>query len=104
MNIADAAKITGLTPKSIRFYEENHLVTPKRCENRYRDFNQADIDRLNLITTARNAGCSIEECQVIVNALSSVNPDTKAAAKARAKQMIHIKVESALALQAVLQE
>lgn len=28
MNISDVAKITGLTSKAIRFYEEKGLVTP----------------------------------------------------------------------------
>ena len=35
MNISDVAKITGLTSKAIRFYEEKGLVTPPmRSENR----------------------------------------------------------------------
>ena len=37
MNISDVAKITGLTSKAIRFYEEKGLVTPPmRSENGYR--------------------------------------------------------------------
>ena len=36
MNISDVAKITGLTSKAIRFYEEKGLVTPPmRSENGY---------------------------------------------------------------------
>lgn len=39
MNISDVAKITGLTSKAIRFYEEKGLVTPPmRSENGYRTY------------------------------------------------------------------
>ena len=46
MNISDVAKITGLTSKAIRFYEEKGLVTPPmRSENGYRTYTQQHLNR-----------------------------------------------------------
>ena len=48
MNISDVAKITGLTSKAIRFYEEKGLVTPPmRSENGYRTYTQNPGGRFN---------------------------------------------------------
>lgn len=45
MNISDVAKITGLTSKAIRFYEEKGLVTPPmRSENGYRTYTQQHLN------------------------------------------------------------
>lgn len=47
MNISDVAKITGLTSKAIRFYEEKGLVTPPmRSENGYRTYTQQHLNEL----------------------------------------------------------
>ncbi len=50
MNISDVAKITGLTSKAIRFYEEKGLVTPPmRSENGYRTYTQQHLNELTLL-------------------------------------------------------
>ncbi|MCC7803023.1 MerR family transcriptional regulator, partial [Escherichia coli] len=54
MNISDVAKITGLTSKAIRFYEEKGLVTPPmRSENGYRTYTQQHLNELTLLRQAR---------------------------------------------------
>lgn len=54
MNISDVAKITGLTSKAIRFYEEKGLVTPPmRSENGYRTYTQQHLNELTLLRRAR---------------------------------------------------
>ncbi|XPE66589.1 MerR family DNA-binding transcriptional regulator [Shigella flexneri] len=46
----DVAKITGLTSKAIRFYEEKGLVTPPmRSENGYRTYTQQHLNELTLL-------------------------------------------------------
>lgn len=53
MNISDVAKITGLTSKAIRFYEEKGLVTPPmRSENGYRTYTQQHLNELTLLRRA----------------------------------------------------
>ncbi len=55
MNISDVAKITGLTSKAIRFYEEKGLVTPPmRRENGYRTYTQQHLNELTLLRCSKN--------------------------------------------------
>ena len=68
MNISDIAKITGLTSKAIRFYEEKGLVTkPVRGENGYRHYTQQHVDELTLLRQARQVGFNLDECGELVN-------------------------------------
>lgn len=68
MNISDVAKKTGLTSKTIRFYEEKGLVTaPGRSENGYRTYTQQHLDELTLLRQARQVGFNLEECRELVN-------------------------------------
>lgn len=71
MNIGDAAKDTGLTVKTIRYYEGIGLVSPTRAENGYRDFSLRDRDRLRMVAQARLLGFSLEECRK----LAALNDD-----------------------------
>lgn len=57
MNISDVAKITGLTSKAIRFYEEKGLVTPPmRSENGYRNLHAAASQRTDLTAPGTAGG------------------------------------------------
>jgi DNA-binding transcriptional MerR regulator len=61
--IQDAAELVGLTPRSIRYYEEMGLLSPSaRSQGAYRLFDQLDLDRLRFIKGLRDdAGFSIAE-------------------------------------------
>ena len=68
MNISDVAKITGLTSKAIRFYEEKGLVMPPmRSENGYRTYTQQHLNELTLLRQARQVGFNLEESGELVN-------------------------------------
>lgn len=68
MNISDVAKITGLTSKAIRFYEEKGLVTPPmRSENGYRTYTQQHLNELTLLRQARQVGFNLEESDISKN-------------------------------------
>ena len=67
MNITDIAKLTALTPKSIRFYEQKGLITPPvRSANGYRQYNQNHVNELNLLHQARAVGFSLPECKELL--------------------------------------
>ena len=63
MNIGAAATQTGLPGKTIRYYEEIGLVTPKRAENGYRVFLETDAHKLHFLSKARSLGFSIDDCR-----------------------------------------
>ena len=67
MNISEVAQLTGLTPKSIRLYEEKAMFPPPgRGENGYRVYHQSHVDDLCLIARARQAGFSLQECKELL--------------------------------------
>ncbi|SHG59859.1 Cu(I)-responsive transcriptional regulator [Cognatishimia maritima] len=63
MNIGDISKASGLPTKTIRYYEDIALVTPKRGDNGYRSFSETDLRRLQFLARARALGFSIDECR-----------------------------------------
>ena len=68
MTIKDVEKLTGLTAKSIRYYESKHLITVARNKgNSYRDYTEADVDRLRRIKLFRYLGFSVEEIAKLLN-------------------------------------
>lgn len=62
MNIGEAAKLSNVSAKMIRYYEQIALI-PKaqRTDAGYRAYTQADIHRLHFIRRARDLGFSIAE-------------------------------------------
>lgn len=62
MTIKDAEKLTGLTAKSIRYYEGKGLIEVKRdAQNAYRNYTEEDIHQLKLIKLLRYLGFGVEE-------------------------------------------
>lgn len=67
MNIGNAAELSGLPAKTIRYYEDIGLVCPSRSGNGYRDFSQRDAHKLAFLGRARSLGFSIEECRTLLS-------------------------------------
>lgn len=62
MNIGEAATETGVTAKSIRYYESIDLIPPaERSESGYRQYSDRDIQILHFIKRTRGLGFSVAE-------------------------------------------
>ena len=62
MRIGELAKITGLAPSRIRFYEASGLIqSVERKANGYRDYSEGAVWILEMITSAQAAGFSLDE-------------------------------------------
>ena len=69
MKIGELAGRTGLTPSRIRFYERIGLLkTVRRQANGYRTYPPEAVDMLMLITTAQQAGFSLQELRALLPA------------------------------------
>lgn len=66
MNIGLAATQSGLPAKTIRYYEDIDLITPRRDTNGYRDFSDADVHKLIFLGRARALGFTIEHCRALL--------------------------------------
>ena len=67
MKISQLAKLSCVSSKTIRYYEEIGLI-PKasRNNNGYRDYHQTDIDRLVFIRRCRDLQISVEQIRKLV--------------------------------------
>jgi len=68
MQIHEVETKVGLTKKSIRYYEEEGLLNPKRNSfNDYRDYSEEDINTLKLIKFLRNLNVPICDIKKLKN-------------------------------------
>lgn len=66
MKINEVEALVGISKKSIRFYEEEGLLTPKRnSENGYRNYSDEDVHTLRKIKALRKLGLPLEEIRAL---------------------------------------
>ena len=74
MNIGQAAKISGLTVKTVRYYDNIGLVKAyQNSDNQYRVYSKDDIAKLQFISRARRFGFSIYECRELLSLYQDKN-------------------------------
>jgi DNA-binding transcriptional MerR regulator len=67
MKIQELAKITGVSTKTIRYYEEIGLLPePARARNNYRQYSEQDVERVRLVVGARRLGLSLDEISEVL--------------------------------------
>ena len=90
MKIADVAEASGLSAKTIRYYEDIGLVRPTRSENGYRAFVETDVHKLRFLARARSLGFSIKECRTLLSLYEDrarASADVKALAEAHLRRI-----------------
>lgn len=67
MKIAELSKLTQVTSKTIRYYEEIGLLPePARAANGYRVYQQEDVERLSFIRRCRDLQIPLEEIKKVL--------------------------------------
>lgn len=86
MNIGAAAARSGVTAKTIRYYESIGLLpSASRRTNNYRDYAEAEIQTLRFIARARGLGFSVKDVGQLLalwHDRSRASHDVKAVAQA----------------------
>lgn len=90
MNIGKVAELSGLPPKTIRYYEDIGLIEPERMPNGYRIYSQNDLHTLRFLQRARSLGFSIEQCRELLSLYEDrdrASADVKSIARAHLKEI-----------------
>ncbi|MDC3169835.1 MerR family DNA-binding protein [Paracoccaceae bacterium] len=78
MNISQAAKLSGLSVKTVRYYADIKMVEPVRnIQSGYRSYSNDDVAKLNFIGKARRFNFSIEECRELLSFYQDKNRSSK---------------------------
>lgn len=67
--VKDLVRLTGLTPRTLRYYDSIGLLCPRRGrENDYRLYGPGEMDRLQQILLYRDMGLPLEEIRRLLDA------------------------------------
>ncbi|MCA0146976.1 MerR family transcriptional regulator [Blastococcus sp. LR1] len=90
LQIGQVAERTGLSLRTIRFYEENGLVPPtSRSEGGFRLYSDDDVARLEVIKRMKPLGFTLEEMQELLTLLSDLADRPGDAALSDRLRMFH---------------
>ena len=68
MRINQFSKLTNLSTKTIRYYEDIGILPPAiRLDNGYRDYDERDVDRARFVAGARSLDFSLDDIQEILD-------------------------------------
>ncbi len=64
---AEAARRLGVSIKTLRLYEQRHLIAPSRTESGWRCYGPADMEAASQIVVLRNMGLSLAQVEQALN-------------------------------------
>lgn len=105
MKISEVAQRSGLSAKTIRYYEEIGLIAPaSRGQNGYRNYDGQSLGQLRFLARAREVGFNLEESRQLLGLLRD---NSRQSAHARSlvlekSAQLQAKIEQLLAMQQVL--
>jgi DNA-binding transcriptional MerR regulator len=78
MNISEAARRSGLSAKTIRYYEEIDLIAPaNRSDNGYRQYDNKAVEQLLFVARAREVGFDLQECRQLLELQRDRSPASR---------------------------
>lgn len=90
MKIGDAAKASGLSAKTIRYYESIGLLHSHRLDNGYRDYRERDVIDLKFLHRARELGFSIDSCRSLLALQQNPSRASAAVKRVAEEHLAHI--------------
>jgi Cu(I)-responsive transcriptional regulator len=107
MNISEAGRISGLSAKTIRYYEDIGLIDPAaRGENGYRQYDGRALEELKFLARAREVGFDLDECRQLLELQRDRSRQSRHARELvlEKSQQLQQRIEQLIAMQQVLQE
>ncbi|MFJ6207501.1 MerR family transcriptional regulator [Lysinibacillus sp. NPDC092081] len=67
MMIGELSKRTGVSERSLRYYEKKRLISPSRLKNGYREFKESDIEKVQAVQLFLELGLNTDEIYPIIS-------------------------------------
>ena len=67
MRISEVSRRTGVSIRSLRYYEQKRLLCARRLENGYRDLDEETIERVRAIQMYLGLGLTTEQIEEILD-------------------------------------
>jgi DNA-binding transcriptional MerR regulator len=74
MKISEASRVSGVSARSLRHYEDEGLIVPGRCSNGFRDYCQSTVDRVLVIRSLLASGLPVRLIREVLPSLTD-GPD-----------------------------
>ncbi|MFT4615046.1 MAG: MerR family copper efflux transcriptional regulator [Bacteroidia bacterium] len=107
MNISQAAGKSGLSAKTIRYYEGIGLIAPAvRGNNGYRQYDQRAVEELHFLARARGVGFDLQECRQLLDLQRDTKRQSRHARELvlEKSEQLQSRIDQLLDMQRVLQE
>lgn len=75
MRIGEAAERLGVTPRTIKYYEELGLLSPERSTGRYREYDEEDLERVDRVRHMQQLGYSLAAIREVIKYRRQVDDD-----------------------------
>lgn len=69
MRIGELAKAAGVSPRSLRYYEQRGLLRARRQDNGYREYDDSAVTRVHNIRTLLGAGLKADDIRELDSCL-----------------------------------
>ncbi|WP_107080077.1 MerR family transcriptional regulator [Streptomyces sp. NBRC 109706] len=79
MRIGEAARVSGVSVRALRYYEDEGLIVPGRHSNGYRDYCRPTIDRVRTVRALLASGLPV---RLVREALPAVDDGGRAVSEA----------------------
>jgi DNA-binding transcriptional MerR regulator len=66
MRISEVSRRTGVSIRSLRYYEQKRLLCARRLENGYRDLDEETVERVQMIQMYLGLGLTTEQIEEIL--------------------------------------
>lgn len=93
MKIGDAAKASGLSAKTIRYYESIGLLSSHRLDNGYRDYSARDLAALKFLQRSRTLGFSIEDSRSLLTLQQNPARASASVKRVAEQRLAHIEIQ-----------
>ena len=67
MRISEVSRRTGVSIRSLRYYEQKQLLCARRLENGYRDLDEETVERVQIIQMYLGLGLTTEQIEEILD-------------------------------------